>query len=301
MTLFMGKEKVRFFKASFILSLILGIFILPLSSCSIMDNWVTAEEHEKLRSEYNKLSGDYIKLEEEDKELIEGLEKEIEALKKSENEKYREKYLKLFPAYISNLDEYSDLLELKTMLEKEVSSLERQPQLLKSLLEDLNNMLSNVYYGIAENESGYSFTAFAIEYNGNYYMITAGHCINDNFGSSGLFKFKANFNDNWIYPELLAYKPYFWNLEDYAIFTSEKIRNGLNVGDESTDETYALGSAKKNLSVFRNIRTSSKWGESGSPIVNEFGEVIGILVVAGKQYTPIELVTEIIDEELYGD
>ncbi len=297
----MSIAKGRLFKVSFILLFILSIFILLVSSCSIMDNWVNAEEYERLNSEYKKLSSDYKKLEEEDGRRIDELKKEVGALERSENQQYREKYFNLFPAYINNLNEYSNLLEEKTILEKEVSSLEDQPQLLKSLLEDLNSMLSNVYYGIAENENGYSFTAFAIEYNGNHYMITAGHCINDNFGSSGKFKFKANFSDNWIYPELLAQKHYFWNLEDYAIFTSEKIRDGLNVGSEPTDKTYALGSAKKNLSVFRNIRTSSKRGESGSPIINEFGEVIGILVVAGRQYTPIELVTEKIDEELYGD
>lgn len=284
-------------KVYFIFLFILSIFILLLSSCSIMDNWVSAQEYEKLSSEHEKLTGDYIKMEEEDEMLIEELEKELEALKILEEEQYKEKYLKLYQAYLNSLDEYSGLSGEIISLEKELSLLESQPQRASALLEDLNNMLSNVYYGIAENETGYSFTAFTIEYEGNYYIITAGHCINDNFGSSGLFKFKANFSDTWIYPELMAFKPYFWDLEDYAILTSEKIRDGLNIGEGPTKSTYTLGSGKKNLSIFRNLTASTKRGESGSPIINESGEVLGILVVAGKNYTPIDLVLKRIDME----
>ncbi len=297
----MARKKGRSLKAYFILLFILSTFILLSSSCSIMDNWVSAQKYEDLSSEHEKLSLDYMKLEEEDGRLIDELEKELEALKRSEEQQYKEQYLKLHPVYLNNLNEYEGLLEEKTILEKEISFLESQPQASIALLEDLNNMLSNVYYGIAENESGYSFTAFAIEYEGNYYIITAGHCINDNFGSSGLFKFKANFSDTWIYPELLAYEPFFWDLEDYAVFTSEIIVDGLNTGDEPTGRTYAMGSAKKNLSVFRNLSTSSKRGESGSPVINEFGEVLGILVVAGINYTPIDLALERIDMELNND
>lgn len=284
-------------KVYFIFLFILSIFILLLSSCSIMDNWVSVQEYEKLSSEHEKLTGDYIKMEEEDEMLIEELGKELEALKILEEEQYKEKYLKLYQAYLNSLDEYSGLSGEIISLEKELSLLESQPQRALALLEDLNNILSNVYYGIAENETGYSFTAFTIEYEGNYYIITAGHCINDNFGSSGLFKFKANFNDTWIYPELMAFEPYFWDLEDYAILTSEKIMDGLNIGEGPTKNTYTLGSAEKNLSIFRNLTTSTKRGESGSPIINESGEVLGILVVAGKNYTPIDLVLKRIDME----
>ena len=76
--------------------------------------------------------------------------------------------------------------------------------------------------------------------------------------------------------------------------------DGLNIGDVATESTYTLGSGKKNLSIFRNLTTSTKRGESGSPIINEFGEVLGILVVAGKNYTPIDLALKRIDMESSG-
>lgn len=297
----MARAKSKFLKVYFISLCTLSIFILLLSSCAITDNWVSTEEYEKLSSENEKLSDDYLKLVEEDKKLMDELKKELEVLKKSEEQQYKEQYLSLYPDYINILNENETLLDENINLEKEISLLEGQPQRLISLLEDLNNLLSNVYYGIAENENGYSFTAFAIEYDENNYIITAGHCINDNFGSSGLFKFKANFNDTWIYPELLAYEPYFWDLEDYAVFASEEIVGGLNIGDEPTDRTYVLGSVQKGLSVFRNIATSTKRGESGSPMINEFGEVLGILVIAGSDYTPIGLALERIDMALNND
>ncbi len=126
-------------------------------------------------------------------------------------------------------------------------------------------------------------------------MITAGHCVKDNFGKEGKFKFKANFSDEWIYPELLGYKAEFWNLDDYGVFSSDKLYSGFKISDQETKENYLIGSMDKNLSILRNLGAGSKRGESGSPVINENGEVIGIYVVYGLVYTPIQLALDKID------
>src|SRR4030066_7355 len=167
---------------------------------------------------------------------------------------------------------------------------------LRSLINKFNTLLKNVYIGSADpKELAYTFTAFSVEYKGEYYLITAGHCVKDNFGKEGKFKFKANFSTDWIYPELLGYKAEFWNLDDYAVFSSDKLYSGFKISDQETKENYLIGSMDKNLSILRNLGAGSKRGESGSPVINENGEVIGIYVVYGLVYTPIQLALGKID------
>ena len=113
---------------------------------------------------------------------------------------------------------------------------------------------------------------------------------------AGRFRFKANFSDDWIYPELIGYKAEFWNLDDYAVFYSEDVNDGFEISGIETTDNYLPGSIDKGLSVFRHLGDSSRRGESGSPVINEYGEVIGIYVVYGLVYTPIQLALDIIDE-----
>ena len=170
------------------------------------------------------------------------------------------------------------------------------PQKLRALLDDMNTLLSHAYIGASTAEqSAYTFTAFSIEYKGNYYIVTAGHCVEDNYGQEGTFKFKANLSDEWVYPELMDYKAEFWNLDDYAVFFGGGIKGGLPVGDRKTPGKYLLGSTDKNLSIFRNLGDSSRRGESGSAVINEQMEAIGIYVVYGYVYTPIALALDAID------
>ena len=183
-----------------------------------------------------------------------------------------------------------------TNLENRINELKGEPEKLRSFINNFNKLLKNVYIGSADpKEIAYTFTAFSIEYEGKYYLVTAGHCVKDNFGQEGKFKFKANFSDEWIYPELLGYNAEFWNLDDYAVFSSDKLYSGFKVSNQETKESYLIGSMDKNLSILRNLGSGSKKGESGSPVINENGEAIGIYVVYGLVYTPIQLVLDIID------
>ena len=98
-------------------------------------------------------------------------------------------------------------------------------------------------------ETAYTFTAFKISYKDKSYIITAGHCVNDNYGKEGVFKFKANFSQDWISPELLGYKADFTNLDDYGVFYSEDISGGLKVtadlNSKPSEDNYLLGSMDK--------------------------------------------------------
>jgi hypothetical protein len=131
------------------------------------------------------------------------------------------------------------------------------------------------------------------------YIITARHCVADNYGEKGVLKFKANFSQEWIYPELLGYRTDFTNLEDYGVFYSGDITGGLKVtGDlniKPSENNYVLGSIDKQLSIFRNLGDSSEKGESGSPVINDVGEVVGTYVIHGPVYTPTQLALDVID------
>ena len=104
-------------------------------------------------------------------------------------------------------------------------------------------------------------------------------------------RFKANFSDGWIYPKLLAYENDFESNKDYAIFTGDKINNGFKVG-RPLKINIILGNIDKELNIARDITKIPQEGESGSPIININGEVIGILTGG---ITDISRVTEAID------
>jgi hypothetical protein len=274
------------------------LFAAMLASCStqkIQDesNKIPAEDNTKI-SENQELQNENEQLKDEAKqkdEKIKNLQDELNQKSDSSNFVAKEEYNKLLSDYFKEKGNVSDL-------EKKIASLQSEPEKLNAFLDNLNKMLKNVFIGSSDPDPiQYTFTAFSIEYNEKYYVVTAGHCVQANYGAKGKFKFEANYKGEWIYPQLLAYKAEFWNLDDYGIFSTDKLSSGLKIGSERTTDIYALGSTEKGLNIFRNLNTSSQFGESGSPVVNENGEVIGILVVAGLKYTPIQLVLDKIDKQ----
>jgi hypothetical protein len=111
-----------------------------------------------------------------------------------------------------------------------------------------------------------------LEYKGRYYLITAGHAVEGEWGIHKNLGFR-DMDNKWIYPELLTYGVTN-TVPDYAIFYSEEIDNGLKYDLENTEPDYRLG-------IDRPIQGNNNWGtdgECGSPIIDLEGEVIGIHV-----------------------
>ena len=293
---------------SFILIFIVIIFIvLILSSCRLFDNYfVKKQNFDALKDDYNKIAKDYKQQSEELKSLM----KENETLKsanenlKIKNEELKSEIVRIEKEISSKNEEISELtkkLEPANIknLEEQIVVLQEEQEKLKKILDNMNRLLKYVYTGSSSPEElAYTFTAFSIEYKNKFYIITAGHCVQDNYGKEGAFKFKANFSDEWVYPELLGFKAEFWNLDDYGVFYSDIVKGGLNVSDIETPDYYLLGSLDKRLSVFRNLGDSSRRGESGSPVINEDGQVVGIYVVYGLVFTPIQLALDVINNSV---
>jgi cell division protein FtsB len=288
------KVSLRILITTISLCVLIGLSFL--TSCTFLDNYIVKkQDYDNLKNDRDKISQDYKK----QLEATKNLEEENKNLKNENEEKDKTiSSLEEELAFKSNLDnyvlkeEYEELCSDYLGEQESIKDLEN----LRSLINNFNKLLKNVYIGSADpKELAYTFTAFSIEYEGQYYLITAGHCVKDNFGKEGKFKFKANFSDEWIYPELLGYKAEFWNLDDYAVFSSDKLYSGFKISGQETKENYLVGSMDKNLSVLRNLGAGSKRGESGSPVINENGEVVGIYVVYGLVYTPIQLALDKID------
>jgi len=197
----------------------------------------------------------------------------------------------------SKIDSNSiEILELK----EEVNSLENDLTLSKeelikyrSLADNLNELLSCTYYGWAINNIGGvedGFTAFSIEYREKFYIITAGHAVENEYGRFYNFKFKANFSDRWIYPKLLTYENDFRGHRDYAILYSDKIESGLDYALNNSFPQYMLGNL--NVNILRRYTRAGVDGESGSPIVDLSGEVVGIYT---GDFVDIDIILEAID------
>jgi len=299
------KVSLRILITTISLCVLIGLSFL--TSCTFLDNYIVKkQDYDNLKNDRDKISQDYEKqleasknLEEENKNLkneneekdktISSLKEELAFKSNLDNYVLKEEYEELYSDHLGEQESIKDL-------ENQINELKGEPGRLRSLINNFNKLLKNVFIGSADpKELAYTFTAFSIEYKGKYYLITAGHCVKDNFGKEGKFKFKANFSDEWIYPELLGFKAEFWNLDDYAVFSSDKLYGGFKISDQETKENYLIGSMDKNLSILRNLGAGSKKGESGSPVINENGEVVGIYVVYGLVYTPIQLALDKID------
>jgi len=138
---------------SIFLILFLTIFLI---SCTNLDEYVPIEKYNSEVSLYeNRIEGA--------KSSIAGKDKEIEKLHRQ-------------------LDHSNSKIDLT---EEELAKY-------KDLTINLNELLSNVYYGYASNENWEAdgFTAFSIKYKNKFYLITAGHMIDDGrYGKFTNFRF----------------------------------------------------------------------------------------------------------------
>jgi len=216
-----------------------------------------------------------------------------------------EKYNSEISELENKLEESSNIIDNNDIeilgLKQEVNTLENDLELkgvelekYRSLANNFNELLSSVYYGWAINNIGGvedGFTAFSMEYKGKFYIATAGHCVENEYGKFSNFKFKANFSDIWVYPKLLIYENDFDNNIDYAIFYSDKVINGLNFDINNSYPKFILGNGDNNI-----LKEFDKYnlieGESGSPVVGINGQVMGI---ATGNFVDIDIVLEAID------
>jgi len=173
------------------------------------------------------------------------------------------------------------------------------------LIDNLNYLLSNVYYVYGKNEYSDHYTeswgtGFSLEYNDNYYLITAGHIVENEIDYFPDLGFK-NKDDEWIYPELLIFENGFDISKDYAVFYSDEINNGFIPNEEFTYPAFILGHGGELEEGKYNIIKPKEEnimdmdisiGESGSPIINTDGEVLSIFTGA---LTLIKVVLEAID------
>jgi len=241
-----------------IIFIILIISILFLVSCTNLDDYIPIDEYEQLQSDYNDLKADHDNVGIDNDNLnieIDDLNKDLDSAKE-ENEKYKE------------------------------------------LLNNLNDLLSNVYYGYASNSNYISkgFNIFSMEYGDKIFLITAGHCTHYNFEGldTGLYttiKIKNN-NGDWIYPKLLTYENDFADNKDYAILYSDKVKSGLDFDLDNSYPEYILGNEDSSIIKQFNIYDLIE-GESGSPVIDLDGEVIGI---ATGSFVDIDIVLEAIDD-----
>lgn len=196
--------------------------------------------------------------------------------------------------------EISELTEEKNTLENDLDLTEEEVKGYESLINNLNELLSCVYYGYSSNEKWISdggFTGFSMEYKGNYYIVTAGHMVENEYGKFINFKFKSNFSDKWVYPKLLIYDNNYMERSDYAVFYSDILKNGFKIDDDNDKGEYILGNADVNINIIRNAGILSKLRESGSPIIDYEGELIGISTTDLYEfYTPIITITDAIDK-----
>ncbi len=193
--------------------------------------------------------------------------------------------------------EIKDLKIEIAQLEEEAEEQSRQLSDYDILTGNLNKLLTTVYYGSAVPETegrDKNFTAFSMFYKDNFYLITAGHCIEYEGMKYTDFKFKSNTSSQWIYPELFYYEADYMNNRDYGIFTLSCLRAGLIVDSEDTEPRYVLGNFERKLNFFKGF-DHAKEGESGSPILSSGCKLVGIVIKNNTDYTPISEVTSTID------
>ena len=190
---------------------------------------------------------------------------------------------------------------LKSEIEKleiESSVKDKEIKKINILTSNLNLLLSTVYYGYAEPVGGgreKNFTAFGMFYKDEFYLITAGHCIEYDEIKYTNFKFKPNSAETWISPELIYYENDYENNRDFAIFRHRFIRKGLIMYDKDKDPKYVLGNTERKINILKNFNSAIE-GESGSPILNSKCKLVGIVIKNNSDYTPIDVVAEAIDE-----
>jgi len=220
-------------------------------------------------------------------------------------EKYNSEILELE----NRLEEANSETESKSLeileLKEEVNTLKNDLELsnegivkYQNLIANLNEYLKNIYYVYQKKSDGSSSwgTGFSINHKGKIYLITVGHAIENKYGVFKNLGFKSNLNNEFIYPELLVYSNDYDNDNDYAIFYSDKVKNGLIVDNEGDKPEYILGNNKSSINIIRSFNINGIEGESGSAIVDNEGEIIGIVTTdLYYKYTPMNLIMEAID------
>lgn len=201
---------------------------------------------------------------------------------------------------INRSREIIEYLEVEVeQINKDNQEKERAVNGYEILTYNLNTMLSTIFYGSAVPSEGKgrekNFTAFSMYYNDNFYLITAGHCIEFDGINYTDFKFKSNSSNIWLYPELLYYENDYQNNRDFAIFYHRNLRSGLMVAKDNYEPKYVLGNTESKISLIKEFSAAEE-GESGSPILNAECRLVGVVIKSNSEYTPIEIIIEKINE-----
>ena len=165
------------------------------------------------------------------------------------------------------------------------------------LLKNTNEIMMTIYFGTAdlgEKKEAKSFTAFSILFEGKFYIITAGHCVEYDGEKYSNFRFRANNSSIWITPELLDYKNDYLNNNDYAVFyNGPPVSRGLIPAAQGEDMSpeYILGNLERGLNFIKQYSDAIE-GESGSPVLNSNCHVIGVIIKSDASYTPIQTIME---------
>jgi hypothetical protein len=188
--------------------------------------------------------------------------------------------------------------------EKKINEADDALIVFNRLLNNINNIaFDTIYYGYAATEQGkgHSFTAFSLYYNGQYYIITAGHNVENNGLKYKDFVFKRSDKNIEIRPKLLFYENDYKNNKDYAVFYDEKVMKGLKPAENDRTPAFVAGSIEKKANIIKKYDVSAvaTEGESGSPVLNKECRVIGILIKSRMEYTDLAIVLQALEESMY--
>ncbi len=161
---------------------------------------------------------------------------------------------------------------------EKIAELEEEISDYKELILNLDELRKCVYYVYGDNGSTWvEGTGFSLLYEGKTYLVTAGHIIDGEWGIHKNLGFR-DYRGNWIYPKLLRHDNQSGIGKDYAIF-------------EATMENYLQADNNNDTGRFRittekivDCRNQSIPGESGSPIIDNDGEVVGIVNITSFLY-----------------
>jgi hypothetical protein len=207
------------------------------------------------------------------------------------------KYVKVEPEPI-----IETVVKTVVVTETVIETVEVQDTECIDLIGNLNELLDNVYYVYGKNEYEDHYdeswgTGFSLEYKDKFYLITAGHIVENEYGYFPNLGFKANFSDEWIYPKLLCYEQNHEAIIDYAVFYSDKVDSGFTIDDDNDKGIYMFGNSELNINIIKSNEIKNVTGESGSPITDISAEVIGISIADIPEiYMPINTVLRAIDD-----
>lgn len=196
--------------------------------------------------------------------------------------------------------------ESSKSLEEKMAKVEQEQLQIKDkvryseiLIDNFNDLAGSVYYGEAKEmitEKTRNFTGFALYDGTDFYLVTAGHCIEYEGLKYKDFRFKANDRYMWIYPELLYYENDFKNGRDFAIFYSGSVTKGLIPDTDSDIPSYILGNTESKINIFKEFYMLTE-GESGSPVLDSKLKVIGIANTNMGSFTKIDIVLDAIPQD----